>query len=132
MHSARTEIVGMDAAAGRSLIKHHQLFALFEAPQRRGERADVHGLRGHIEQMRQNTADLVVKNPDKLTAPWHLDPEQPFDRQAKCMLLTHRRDVIEPGEIRYRRQISLVLDQVFRASMKQYEVRIDALDHLTM
>ena len=42
MHAAGAEIGGMHAAAGGALIEHHQLLALFEAPERRGERADIH------------------------------------------------------------------------------------------
>ena len=44
------------------------------------------------------------------------------------MLLVHRRDVVEPVEIRHRLQIGLILDQFFRAAMEQPDMRIDALD----
>ncbi len=44
------------------------------------------------------------------------------------MLLIHRRDVVEPVEIRDRLQIGLVLDQLLGAAMKQADMRIDALD----
>ena len=48
------------------------------------------------------------------------------------MLLIHRRDVVEPVEVRNRLQIGLLLDQLFRAAMQQANVRIDALDHLAV
>ena len=52
MHAAGTKVIGVQPAARDALVEHHQLFALFKPPQRRGERADVHRLRRHVEQMR--------------------------------------------------------------------------------
>ena len=48
------------------------------------------------------------------------------------MLLVHRRDVVEPVEIRDRLQIGLLLDQLFGAAMKQADMRIDAGDDLAV
>src|SRR5690242_4618257 len=48
------------------------------------------------------------------------------------MLLVHRRDVIEPVEIRKRLEIGLVLDQLLGAAMQQPDMRIDALDDLAV
>ena len=48
------------------------------------------------------------------------------------MLLIHRRDIIEPVEIRDRLQIGLLLDQLFGAAMQQADMRIDALDDLAV
>ena len=62
----------------------------------------------------------------------HLDAEQFFDRQAERVLLIHRRDIIEPVEIRHRLQIGLVLDQLLGAAMQQTDMRVDALDHLAV
>ena len=56
------------------------------------------------------------------------DAEQLLDRQAERVLLIHRRDVVEPVEIRDRLQIGLVLDQLLGAAMQQPDMRIDALD----
>ena len=42
VHAAEAEIIGMHACARGALVEHHQLLAFLEAPQRRGERADVH------------------------------------------------------------------------------------------
>ena len=44
------------------------------------------------------------------------------------MLLIHRRDIVEPVEIRDRLQIGLVLDQFLGAAMQQTDMRIDAGD----
>jgi hypothetical protein len=128
MHAAEAEIGRVHARAGGALVEHHQLFALFKTPQRRGQRADVHRLRGDVEQMRQDAADLAIEHADQLAAARHRDAEQLFRREAERMLLVHRRDVIEPVEIRDRLQIGLLLDQLFGAAMKQTDMRIDALD----
>jgi hypothetical protein len=64
MHAADPEKRRMHPRTGGALIKHHQLFALFKAPQWRGQRADIHRLRGDIEQMRQDAADLAIQHPD--------------------------------------------------------------------
>src|SRR5262249_15721821 len=53
MYAADSEIGRMHAATRGTLIEYHQLLALLEPPQRRGERAHVHGLGGDIEQMRK-------------------------------------------------------------------------------
>ena len=132
MHAADAEVGRVHARAGGALVEHHQLLALLEAPQRRGERADVHRLRGDVEDVRQEPPDLAVEHADQLRAARHLEPEQLLHREAERMLLVHRRDVIEPVEIRDRLQIGLLLDQLLGAAMQQPDMRIDALDHLAV
>ena len=61
-----------------------------------------------------------------------VDAEQLLDREAEGVLLVHRRDVVEPVEIRDRLQVGLVLDQLLGAAMQQPDMRIDALDHLAV
>jgi hypothetical protein len=120
------------ARAGGALIKHHQLFALFETPQWRGQRADVHRLRRDVEEMRQQPADFAIEHPDQLAAARHGDAEQLFSGEAERMLLVHRRDIVEPVEIGDRLQIGLLLDQLFGATMQKPDMRIDARDHLAV
>src|SRR5262249_25613997 len=57
VHAADAEIVGMHAAARGALVEAHQLLALLEAPKRRSERADVHCLRGDVEEVGEEPAD---------------------------------------------------------------------------
>ena len=73
MHAADAEISRMHARARGALVEPHQLLALLETPQRRGERADVHRLRGDVEKMRQQPADLAIKHADELRASRHFD-----------------------------------------------------------
>ena len=121
----------MRAARG-ALVEHHQLLALLEAPERRRQRADVHRLRGDVEEMREQPADLAIEHADELGALRHLDAEQLLDGEAEGVLLVHRRDVVEPVEIGDRLQIGLVLDQLLGAAMQQADMRIDALDDLAV
>ncbi len=132
MHAARADIGGMHAAAARALVEHHQLLALLEAPERRRERADIHGLRGDVEEMREQPADLGIEHADELGALRHGDADQLLDRERIGMLLVHRRHVVEPVEIGQRLEIGLVLDQLLGAAMQQPDMRIDALDHLAV
>jgi len=48
------------------------------------------------------------------------------------MLLIHRRYIIKPIKIRNRLQIGFMLDQLFRATMQQPDMRVAALHHLTV
>src|SRR5947207_5872019 len=61
------------SSARGALVKPHQLLALLEAPQRRGERADVHRLRRHVEEMREQPSDLAIEDANELPALGHRD-----------------------------------------------------------
>ena len=128
VHAADAEERCMHARAGRALIEHHQLFAFLETPQRRRQRTDVHRLRGHVQEMRQDAADLAVEHADQLRPPRHLDAEQLFRGETECVFLIHRRDIVEPVEIRDRLQIGLGLDQLLGAAMQKSDMRIDTFD----
>ena len=73
-----------------------------------------------------------IEHADQLAAARHGDAEQLLDRQREGVLLVHRRDVVEPVEIRHRLQVGLVLDQLLGAAMQQPDMRIDALDDLAV
>ena len=82
--------------------------------------------------MRQQPSDLAIEHADELRALGHREAEQLFRRQAEGMLLVHRRDIVELIQIGDRLQIGLGLDQHFGAAMQETDVRVDALDHLTV
>ena len=73
MHAANAEISSVQARTRGAFVEAHQLLALFEAPQRRRQRTDIHRLGRNVEEMRQQPADLAVQHPDQLAAPWHLN-----------------------------------------------------------
>ena len=54
--------------------------------------------------------------------------EEFLDGERIGMFLIHRRDIIEPVEIRHCLQIGFGLDQFLGATMKQADMRIDTLD----
>ena len=60
MDAARAEISRVHARARGAFVEHHQLLTLFEAPKRRRQRANIHGLSGDIEEMRQESANLAI------------------------------------------------------------------------
>ena len=126
--AARTEIGGVHPRAAGALVEHHQLLALLEAPERRRQRADIHRLRRHVEQVRQQPADLGIEHADQLRAPRRGDAEQPLDGERIGVLLVHRRDIVEPVEIGHVLQIGARLHQLLGAAMQQADMRIDALD----
>src|SRR5258708_2499876 len=82
------------------------------APQRRRQRDDIERRGGDIEKMIENAPNLAIEAADQLTPARHRDAEQLLDGERERMLLVHRRDIIEPVEIRNRLKISLVLDQL--------------------
>ncbi len=126
VHAAGAEIGCVHARARRTLIEHHKLFALLEAPQRRGERAHVHRLRGDVEEMRKQPADLGIEHADQLSADGHGDAQQLFDGERPGVFLVHRRHIVEPVEVRHGLKIGLVFDQLLGAAMQQPDMRIDA------
>ena len=132
MHAAGAEIGRMHARAGGALVEHHQLLALLEAPERRGQRADIHSLRGDVEEMREQAADLGIEHADELGAQRHGHADELLDRERIGVLLVHRRDIVEPVEIGQRLKIGLVLDQLLGAAMEQADMRVDALDDLAV
>src|SRR5262245_27290811 len=82
--------------------------------------------------MREQAPDLAIKRADELPALGHRDAEQLLGCQAERVFLIHRRDVIEPVEVGQRLQVSLVLDQLLGPAVQKADMRVDALDHLTV
>ena len=54
--------------------------------------------------------------------------KETLDREAECVLLVHRRDVIEPVEIRDVLEIRLVLHQLLGPPMQEPDMRIGTFD----
>jgi hypothetical protein len=90
-------------AAG-PLVELHQLLALLEAPQRRRERADVHGL--VVTFSRWFRMRPISLNRVRISWPRSgtVMPSS-FSMARQGMFLVHRRDVIEAVEIRHRLQM---------------------------
>ena len=132
MHPAGAEIGGVQARTTGAFIKHHQFFAFLKPPQRRGQRADIHRLRGDIQQVVQNTTNLGIKHPDQAGAARHHGACQTFNRQTPGMFLVHRCDVIQPVEIGQVLQIGPALHQLFSTAMQQPDMRVTPLHNLAV
>ncbi len=130
--AAGTEIVGVETRPAGALVEDHQLFALFVAPQRGRQGADVHGLHGRVQQVVPDPADFRIEHPDQLGPVGNLNAEQLLDGQAEGVFLVHRRDIVEPVQIGHVLQIGARLHQLLGAAVQQADVRIDAFDDLAV
>ena len=132
VNAARANIIGVEPGAGCALIEVHELLALLEAPERRGQRADIQGLGRGVEQVRKQPADLEEENPDQLGAARHLDLEQLLDGQAEGMFVVDRRHIVEPVEIGDVLDVGPGLHQLLGAAVQQPDMRVDPLDDLAV
>ena len=132
VHTTGAEIGGVQTRAAGAFIEHHQLFALFKAPKRRGQRANVHGLRGDVQKVVQNAADFRIEDADQACPARHRRVGQLFNRQAPGMFLVHRRHIIQPVEIGQVLQIGPAFHQLFSAAMEQADMGVAAFDDLAV
>ena len=128
MHAAGTEIIGVHAGAGHPLVEFHAALAFLEAPHRRRRGAEIEREGRDVQQVVQNAGEFGEQHADILRARRSRDLKQRLDAQREGMLLAHRRDVIEPVEIRHCLDVGLVLDQLFGAAMQQADMGIAAID----
>ena len=133
VHAAGAEVVRVHARAADALVELHQLLALLEAPQRR-RHARRRPCAKVVTFSRWFRMRVISANSTRMycAALRHLDAQQLLDRQREGVLLVHRRDVVEPVEVRHRLQVGLVLDQLLGAAMQQADMRIGALDDLAV
>ena len=118
----------MHARAGDRLIDVKQVFALAEAIQKDGHRADVQPVRAQPQQVVQQAGDLVEHHANVLCALRHFDAEQLFNRHHVGVLVGHHRHVVEAVHVRHRLQECLVLGEFLGRAMQQSDVRVSAFD----
>src|SRR4029450_2405225 len=82
--------------------------------------------------MREQAPNLAVEHADELPALGHRDAEQLLGCQAEGVLLVHRRDIIEPVEGGQRLAGGPVPDPLLGPAVQKTDMRVDALDHLTV
>ena len=116
----------MHAAARCALIEYAELLALLEAPGDGRQRAHIHHAGTDVQEVRHDPADFRIHHANKAGAAGHLYAQKFLDRETPGMFLVHRRAIIEPVEIRHALQVSLVLQQLFRAAMEQADMAIHA------
>mmetsp|Transcript_18312 Transcript_18312/g.29274 ORF Transcript_18312/g.29274 Transcript_18312/m.29274 type:complete len:384 (-) Transcript_18312:3287-4438(-) len=132
MHATGPEIGCVQARTAGPFIENHQLFTLFKAPQRRGQCAHIKGLRGHVQNVVQNPANLAKEHPDQGRTAGHFDARQLFDGQTPSMFLVHRRHVIEPVKVRQVLQIRPAFHQLFGATVQETNMRVTAFHNLAV
>ena len=114
------------------LVAVHKVFTLAK-----GIKKDRHGT--HIEtvgtdpqKMVQDACNFVEHDPDVLSANRNLHAHELLDGHNISMLVAHHGDIVEPVHVGHGLQKGLGLSKFFRAPMKQPNVRIGALHHLTI
>ena len=132
MHAAGAEIGGMKPRPAGALVKDHELFALLEAPERRGQRAHIHRLCGDVEEVVEHAPDLAEEHPDERGTARDGGAGQLFDRQTPGMFLVHRRDIVEPVEIGQVLQIGAAFHQLFGAAMQEPDMGVATLNDLAV
>src|SRR2546430_5044785 len=82
--------------------------------------------------MREQAPDLAIEDADELPAPGHREAEQLLGCERERVFLVHRGAVMERVEVGQRLQVGLVLDQLFGPAVQKTDMRVDALDDLTV
>ncbi len=100
-----------------------QLFALAEAVEKDGERADVHGVRAQPHQVRVQAHQLVEEHAQPLCLLRNLQPQQLFDRQRIRHVVGHRREVVDAIRQRHHLLIELRLARLLDAGMQIANIR---------
>ena len=122
----------MHARAGDRLVAVHQVFALAEAEQEHGHRADVEAVRAQPHQVIEDARDLVEHHADVTGPRRRRDAEQLLDREHVGVLVAHHRHVVEPVHVADRLVEGLGLGELLGAPMQQAHVRIGLLDGLAV
>ena len=93
--AADAEVAGHHALAGDGLEDAENLFALAEAVEEDGERADVHGVRAEPDQVRLDAGELVEQDAEILGAFGNFEAEQLLHREAVGEVVGHRAEIVD-------------------------------------
>ena len=94
-HAADAEVRRHHALAADRLEQTQHVFALAEAIQEHGHRADVHGVRAQPDQVRVDARQLVQQHAHPLRARRNLQPQQLLHRQAVRQVVGHGAEIID-------------------------------------
>ena len=89
-------------------------------------------MRSDPQQVVENAGDFVEHGADVLRPDRRLDTQQFFDRQHIAMLVAHHGNVIKAIHVADALIVGLALGQLFGTTMQQANMRVSALDHLTV
>jgi len=115
------------------LEKTQNVFALPEAIEKHGHRAEVHGMRAQPDQVRIDAGQLVHQNPHPLRFWRNLQPQQLLNRQAVGQIVSQRTEVIDAIRQRNNLLVELLrLTGFLDARMQEADLRLNPHDCLTV
>lgn len=82
--------------------------------------------------MVQQTRDLVIKDANNLPAPRGNYPKKPLDGDTEGMLVSERRDLVEPIEVGNILKVRPILYQFLGSTMKKANMGVDSFDNLAV
>lgn len=81
--------------------------------------------------MVQDTGDFAKESSDVLGTVGDLNVQKLLDGKGKALFVCHHGDIVQTVEVWQSLKIGLVLDQLFRSSVQQTDVRIGPNDFFT-
>ena len=108
------------------------LVALDEAPQDRGQAAEVERHPAHEQGVRQDPVELARQHPDVLGAARHLDVQEVLERHHRRPLAEQRADVLERVHLAVDVVVVRVLAQLLDAAVEVAEDRVEVDDLLAV
>ena len=106
--------------------------ALAERVEEGRHRAEVDAGRREPEEVRRDALHLVEEHADVLRLLRHLEPEELLDREAVCVVVRGRRDVVHPVRVRDDHRVRLGLEQLLGAAVEVADVRARRDDALAV
>ena len=132
VHTTGSVVGGVHPGARYRLVAVHQVFPLPEAIQEHAHGADVQAVRAQPHEVVEDTGNLVEHNPDVTRPDGRGDAQQPFNGQHVGVLVAHHGHVVQAVHVTDALVIGFTLSQFFRAPVQQPDMRVGALDHLSI
>ncbi len=132
VHAADPEVVEEHPLAGQGGQHLDDLVALDEAPQDRGQAAEVEGEPAHEQGVAGDPVELAGEDPDVLGPARDLDVEQLLEGHHRRPLAEQRADVLERVRVADRLVVVGVLAELLDAAVEVAEDRVEVDDLLAV
>ena len=93
--AADAEVAGHHPLAGDVLVNLHDFFALAEAVEEDGHRAEIDGVGAEPDQVRSDARELGEQHANVLRALGDFDADELFGREAKAQIIRERREIVD-------------------------------------
>ncbi len=93
--AADAEVTGHHPLAGDVLVNLHDLFALAEAVEEDGHRAEIDGVGAEPDEVRSDARQLGEQHANVLRALGDFDSEKLFGREAEGEIIRERREIVD-------------------------------------